>query len=315
MNDKILTVCVVTYNQIKYIRQCLDSIVQQKTKYSYQVIISDDASTDGTSEVCAEYEKNYPFVKHIRHSANIGAYENFKYVHRQAKTMFVAHCDADDYWSENKLDLQISYLLDNSDCSAVYANATVVNEDGTVFGCFNNAERIPDKINTGFLLEKFNFLNNSSMVYRVSDIGAMFSVTELIVDYHVHINLSRHGFLGYIETPLAFYRKGADGSLCLTTPTLVGDLVHKARLDGIKQSKLSVKELSKIKANAWYGKITALLRRNSFAYNGHGEVERLVSDYSFTLALKYLLLDLFILALNKAKDKSTTRKVNVFCRR
>lgn len=315
MNDKILTVCVVTYNQIKYIRQCLDSIVQQKTKYSYQVIISDDASTDGTSEVCAEYEKNYPFVKHIRHSANIGACENFKYVHRQAKTMFVAHCDADDYWSENKLDLQISYLLDNSDCSAVYANATVVNEDGTVFGCFNNAERIPDKINTGFLLEKFNFLNNSSMVYRVSDIGAIFSVTELIVDYHVHINLSRHGFLGYIKTPLAFYRKGADGSLCLTTPTLVGDLVHKARLDGIKQSKLSVKESSKIKANAWYGKITALLRRNSFAYNGHGEVERLVSDYSFTLALKYLLLDLFILALNKAKDKSTTRKVNVFCRR
>lgn len=315
MNDKILTVCVVTYNQIKYIRQCLDSIVQQKTKYSYQVIISDDASTDGTSEVCAEYEKNYPFVKHIRHSANIGACENFKYVHRQAKTMFVAHCDADDYWSENKLDLQISYLLDNSDCSAVYANATVVNEDGTVFGCFNNAERIPDKINTGFLLEKFNFLNNSSMVYRVSDIGAIFSVTELIVDYHVHINLSRHGFLGYIKTPLAFYRKGADGSLCLTTPTLVRDLVHKARLDGIKQSKLSVKESSKIKANAWYGKITALLRRNSFAYNRHGEVERLVSDYSFTLALKYLLLDLFILALNKAKDKSTTRKVNVFCRR
>ncbi|MFG0764781.1 glycosyltransferase [Aeromonas media] len=315
MDNTVLTVCIVTYNQKKYIKQCLESIVNQKTNYSYKVIISDDASTDGTSEICAEYAAKYSFVKHIRHEVNIGPSENFKYAHRRTKTKYVSHCDGDDYWAEDKVEVQIDFLEKNIDCSAVYSNAIVVNEDDSVFGCFNNVERIPDKINTAFLLEKFNFLNNSSMTYRVSDIGAVFSVTELIVDYHVHIILSRRGFLGYIKTPLAFYRKGADGSQCLIIPTLVGNLVHKARLDGIKQSKLSVKESSKIKANAWYGKTTALLRKNSFAYNRHGEVEILVSNYSFTLALKYLLLDFFILALDKVKDKSTARKVNVFCRR
>lgn len=315
MNDSILTVCIVTYNQIKYIKQCLDSIVNQKTAYLYQVIISDDASTDGTSDICAEYAKKYSFIKHVRHTQNLGAFKNSKYVHGQAETKYISHCDADDYWHEDKLEKQILFLEKNKDCSAVYSNAIVINEDGSEFGFFNNANKIPLKITTGFLLEKFNFLNTSSMVYRRSAIGVVFDDNDMVVDYHVHIYLSRLGFLGYIKTPLAFYRKGADGGLCSTTPTLVGDLVHKARLDGIKHSKLSVKEFSKIKANAWYGKITALLRKNSFAYNRHGDVEDLVSDYSFTLTLKYLLLELATLFINKVRDKLTIRKVNIFCRR
>lgn len=315
MRNVILTVCVVTYNQKKYIRQCLDSIVNQKTNYLYQVIISDDASTDGTSEICAEYEKKYSFVKHVRHSVNIGAFENFKYVHRQAETTYISHCDADDYWHEDKLEKQIIFLEQNQDCSAVYSNAVVVNEDGSTFGVFNNVEKIPLKITTGFLLEKFNFLNTSSMLYRRSAIGIVFNGYEMVVDYHLHINLASSGFLGYIKTPLAFYRKGADGSLCLSTPSIVGTLVHNARVDGLKNVKLSIVEFSKIKANVWYGKITAFLRRNELSYVRHKEIDVLIPEYSFVLSSKFLFLEFIILLRNKIKEKIFTNKQNVFCRR
>ncbi len=276
MNNVALTVCIVTYNQIKYIRQCLDSIVNQRTNYLYQVIISDDASTDGTSDICKEYERKYSFIKYVRHSINIGAFENFKYVHRQADTPYVSHCDADDYWHQDKLEKQISFLEENQECSAVYSNAMVINEDGSEYGVFNNVGNIPSKITKGFLLEKSNFLNTSSMLYRRSAIGMVFNCDDMIVDYHVHINLSSAGLLGYIKLPLSFYRRGADGSLCLSTPTVVGSLVHKARVDGLKGAKLSLVEYSKIKANVWYCKITAFLRKNQLSYLRCKEVDVLI---------------------------------------
>ncbi|ABM24313.1 glycosyl transferase, family 2 [Shewanella sp. W3-18-1] len=308
MNNSMVTVCIVTYNQKKYIEQCLDSIVNQKTDYSYQVIISDDASTDGTSEICAEYAKRYQFINHIRHATNIGAYENFKYVHRQAKTQYVSHCDADDSWHEDKLEKQIKFLEGNSDCCAVYSNAIVINEHGTRIGVFNNSEEIPSKITIGYLLEKSNFLNNSSMIYRRDMIGDIFDADGKVVDYRIHIHLANCGLLGYIKESLAFYRKGAAGGLCLNAPAAVGQLVHEARLDGIKNAKLSIVDFSKIKTNAWYGKLTCFLKRNKFMYARHTEVEALIVDYDFIQSVMFLFFEIVIYFFCKMKEKLSINK-------
>lgn len=317
MDNTVLTVCIVTYNQKKYIKQCLESIVNQKTKYSYKVIISDDASTDGTSEICAEYAAKYSFVKHIRHEVNIGPSENFKYVHRRTKTKYVSHCDGDDYWAEDKVEVQIDFLEKNIDCSAVYSNAIVVNEDDSVFGLFNNADRIPSKISIGYLLAKSNFLNNSSMTYRRNTIGNLFNSSEKVVDYRVHINLASFGLLGYIRNPLAYYRKGADGGLCSTVPSAVGQLVHAARLDGIKNSNLNISEYSEIKANALYGKFTSTLKRNRLFYARHVEIDSVIIKYSFISTLLFFICEIFSFVFNKAKCKlyKNDNALPIFCRR
>ncbi len=317
MDNTLLTVCIVTYNQNKYIKACLDSIVNQKTKCQFQVIISDDASTDGTSEICETYAREYSFVSHVRHEKNIGAYENFKYVHRQAKSKYVSHCDGDDYWAEDKIEAQIDFLEKNIDCSAVYSNAIVVNEDGSAFGLFNNADRIPSKISIGYLLAKSNFLNNSSMVYRRDIIGNVFYSSEKVVDYRVHINLASFGLLGYIRNPLAYYRKGADGGLCSTVPSAVGQLVHAARLEGIKNSKLNIFECSEIKANALYGKFTSVLKRNRFVYAQHVEVESLIMKYSFISTLLFFTSEVFNYLFNTVKNKlyKNDNTLTIFCRR
>ena len=293
MNNVVVTVCVVAYNQCKYIAQCLDSIVKQKSKYSYQVIISDDASTDGTSDICAEYARNYSFVTHIRHPVNIGASENFKYAHRQANTLYVSHCDGDDYWHEDKLEKQISFLERNKDCSAVYSNAAVINEDGALYGVFNDEKIIPSKISIGCLLERSNFLNNSSMTYRCNVADLVLYDDKDLVDYRFHICLASDAFLGYIKESLVFYRRNAVGGQCLNVPSFVGQLVHEARIDGISRAKLNVVESSRLKANAWYGKLTCLIKGNKQHCIRHSEVSSLIVNDRIMLVLLFLLSALF----------------------
>lgn len=315
MDNIVLTVCIVAYNQKYYIEKCLESIVNQKTKYLYKVIISDDASTDGTSEICSEYAKKYPLVKHVRHEGNIGAYENFKYAHRQAETKYISHCDGDDFWAEGKIEAQIDFLEKNPDCSAVYSNATVINEDGSVYGLFNNGGQLPCKINSGYLLEKSNFLNNSSMTYRTSLIGDIFNSDEKVIDYRVHIALAKMGFLGYIKDTLAFYRRNANGGLCSTQPSTVVKLVHEARLEGLRNSKLSLHDYSKIKANAWYGKLTSYFRKNNCAYAQHSEVSSLIVEYCIIQALYYFVNEISSYALIKGRNKLSNTEFSIMCRR
>lgn len=57
-----LSVCVITYNQKEYIRQCLQSIVDQETDFDFEVIVGDDCSTDGTRAIVQEFARRYPKV-------------------------------------------------------------------------------------------------------------------------------------------------------------------------------------------------------------------------------------------------------------
>lgn len=54
----VVSVCVLTYNHEKFIKECIDSILKQKTNFFYEVIIGDDGSTDMTQDICQNYKKN-----------------------------------------------------------------------------------------------------------------------------------------------------------------------------------------------------------------------------------------------------------------
>ena len=61
-NNKILAIRCLAYNHERTIRQCLEGFVNQKTKYRFDVIVHDDASTDNTASIIREYEKKYPDI-------------------------------------------------------------------------------------------------------------------------------------------------------------------------------------------------------------------------------------------------------------
>lgn len=116
----IVSICCTTYNHAKFIRQCLDGFVHQKTNFPIEVLIHDDASTDGTQDVIREYEEKYPdIIKPIYQKENQyskGVPISLTYNWSRAKGKYIAICEGDDYWTDPyKLQKQVDFLESNPD--------------------------------------------------------------------------------------------------------------------------------------------------------------------------------------------------------
>ena len=121
-----------TYNQAKYIKDALNGFVMQETSFPFEVLIHDDASTDGTVEIIKEYEKKYPdiikpiYEKENQYSKGKGLVGKIQ--KSRAKRKYVAMCEGDDYWTDpHKLQKQFDFMEANPDytlcgCSTVWLN-------------------------------------------------------------------------------------------------------------------------------------------------------------------------------------------------
>jgi len=124
-----VSVCVITYNQERFIRQCLQSIVDQKTDFDFEVIVGDDCSTDGTKAIVNEFANKYPHkIYPIFQSRNIGSgVHNYLSVHNAARGKYVAHVDGDDYLLPGKLQRQERFLDQNENFTVVWHRLCVEN--------------------------------------------------------------------------------------------------------------------------------------------------------------------------------------------
>lgn len=101
------------YNGERYIRQALDSLLAQ-TFTDYEIVVSDNASTDATGVICREYEKRDSRIRYVRQPKNLGAARNFKYVLDQATGYFMwAACD--DVRSPDFIEINLRFLQRHPD--------------------------------------------------------------------------------------------------------------------------------------------------------------------------------------------------------
>ena len=127
-----LTVVTTTYNQEKYIGQAIDGMLMQKTSFPFQIVISNDSSTDRTGDILKEYEEKYPDkIKIINNEKNLGAMGNFINTLSNIKdTEYVALCDGDDFWTdENKLQKQVDFLDNNKEFNICFHKAKLFYEN------------------------------------------------------------------------------------------------------------------------------------------------------------------------------------------
>lgn len=115
----ICTVLLITYNHEPYFRTAIESVLEQKTNYKFKIHIFDDASSDGTSEIVREYAEKYPqLITAFIAESNQGAQANIWNAYKSVDTKYCALLETDDYWcDEDKLQLQIKALEENTDCS------------------------------------------------------------------------------------------------------------------------------------------------------------------------------------------------------
>ena len=114
----VVSVSCLTYNHAPYIRQCLDGFMMQKTDFAFEVLIHDDASTDGTAEIIKEYEARYPdVIKPIYEEENQwvkGRRGSAVFNFPRARGKYIALCEGDDYWTDPlKLQKQVDFLEQN----------------------------------------------------------------------------------------------------------------------------------------------------------------------------------------------------------
>jgi glycosyltransferase involved in cell wall biosynthesis len=142
-----LSVCVITYNQEKYIAQCLQSIVDQKTDFDFEIIVGEDCSTDRTRAIVQEFEARYPtLIKPLYQRKNVGAgVNNFITTHRAASGLYIAHVDGDDYCFPGKLQMQVDILDKYPDCNLVFHRMKILDSIGDIFeGPFSDIDNLAD---------------------------------------------------------------------------------------------------------------------------------------------------------------------------
>lgn len=130
-----VSVWCITYNHKRYIRRALDSMVAQKTRFAYEVIVHDDASTDGTAEIVAEYAQKYPEkiipVLEKENQVSQGKNITMDCFPKMARGKYFALCEGDDYWIDDfKLQKQYDYMEKHPNCTFCVHNAIVVNTQG-----------------------------------------------------------------------------------------------------------------------------------------------------------------------------------------
>lgn len=155
----MVSVCCRTYNHVSYIRNALDGFLKQDTNFLYKVIVFDDASTDGTSDIVREYAEKYSDIiqavimkKNTWHNparAKIDAGFMKKYL----KGKYIAYCEGDDFWIDShKLQIQVDYMESHSECSLYLHNALWFNcqnsmmRAGNPYDCKNEKEVSPEEI-------------------------------------------------------------------------------------------------------------------------------------------------------------------------
>ena len=108
---KRVSVVMCTYNGERYLREQLDSIVQQ-TYPIYEMIVQDDCSTDETMVIVCDYARRYPFIKVFQNEFSLGINQNFLTAIQRATGDFIALSDQDDVWDCHKIEWQLASMGD-----------------------------------------------------------------------------------------------------------------------------------------------------------------------------------------------------------
>ncbi|EEW5159621.1 glycosyltransferase family 2 protein, partial [Escherichia coli] len=205
-----VSVCVITYNQAKYIKQCIESLITQDCDFDYEIIVSDDCSTDNTREILEHLYHQYPEkIRIFIHEKNLGVTKNYLFLHEQAQGEYIAHVDGDDYYFSNKLSLQARYLDENKECNIVWHPMLLDNNSRVFNGYQQSGTNFVDlKFTQGDIIQYISVGKNSSKMYRKTVRDIDIPAFEL-VDYLVNVEQVQNGYGGYASNePLGVYRVG-----------------------------------------------------------------------------------------------------------
>lgn len=219
-NEIMVTVCIVTYNQEKWIRQTLDSVFAQQTDYPFEIIIGEDHGTDGTRAICQEYADKYENVTLLPSPANLGVTANWIQCIQAGTGKYIMTCAGDDWWhNPNKIQLQVDFMEAHPECVLCHTDEDEYYENTGILkksvkqsnGIVPPEGRIQKKILSGV-----EHISAVTMCIRRSTFEEHVPADEFAKrrfpreDWPVLLVLAAYGDIRYIPVSTATYRIGQE---------------------------------------------------------------------------------------------------------
>jgi glycosyltransferase involved in cell wall biosynthesis len=214
---------MITYNHEKFIREAIDSVIQQKTRFEIELIIGEDFSTDKTRIICLEYSKEYPNLIHLLPSTmNLGLMPNFIRTLNACKGVYVSLCEGDDYWTDPyKLQKQVDFLESNPGYAMCFHNAEIIDE-GTELsqGLFVGLQK-QQYVRLNASREVFSYemmidwlVPTASCTFRAGmmNIKVLENPNLIFGDIALFLSLANRGNVFYSNEKMSVYRKSIRGS-------------------------------------------------------------------------------------------------------
>lgn len=253
----LVSICCITYNHEKFIRDAIEGFLMQQTNFDFEIIVHDDASTDGTAEIIREYEKKYPelfvtiFQNENQYSQGIKPWPNF--VFPMARGKYIALCEGDDYWTEPlKLQKQVDFLERNSKYVGVGCFYNIVEDfDGkVVFKDLTGNEEFRSFSFNDYLTKGTPGIRTLTMVYRsdslkkVSEKILLDKTTKAAGDVLLVSYLLKHeGDICLLPFNGAVYRKHVNGlSAGLRIKKYLNRKQHFFNYEGVMTTVLTSKK-------------------------------------------------------------------------
>jgi glycosyltransferase involved in cell wall biosynthesis len=203
-----VSICMITYNQEKYISQSIEGVIRQNVNFQIELIIGEDCSTDTTREICLKYQNKYPsLITLLPSNKNVGMNQNFIRTLHACKGQYIAICEGDDYWvNPSKLKKQIEFLDKHQSFSLCFHRANKIKLNKQITSSFENIE---SRKYLGVELLTKTFIPTASVVFRndrKEDYSFLANKNIIYPDIFLWLNIASKGEVFCLSENMSVYR-------------------------------------------------------------------------------------------------------------
>lgn len=222
--NKLVSVCIFSYNHEEYISQCIEGVLSQITNFDFEIIIGEDGSQDNTINILDKFSKKYPNTikvlfqdqtKKIYIGGKPTGRYNFITTLNACRGKYIALCDGDDYWTDPlKLQRQVDFMEENEDYIGCFTNAIVKDKIKNKVYHYNDVYKLKEGVVNNDLIFKYgggiyptaSLLCRNKIDYNFFINHPKISGDELLIYY-----LCEKGKLFYFDSATTVYNRDNTG--------------------------------------------------------------------------------------------------------
>ena len=208
---KVSIICT-NYNKGDWVREAIDSFLNQKTNFDFEIIIIDDASTDHSYEIIQEYQNKFPEkVRTFRNEVNLGITKTWKKICREAKGQYIARCDSDGFWIDplklqkqvDLLDASIDSLWSNTEFDMVDLDGNLIQKNAFA----NKALPLIDSYEEMLVMKGMTMASTWLVdTALMQDVSAQISDTAADDTFELQLELFKRTKISFLSDSTTVYR-------------------------------------------------------------------------------------------------------------